>query len=92
MSLLRFRDGVAGEVASGPGCLEIEASGDAVDIQDLAREVESRVSFAFHRLEIEIFQMHPTTGDELIFVRAFARDLKFGSAKLPHQILSLLFC
>ena len=53
--LLCLGDGGAGEVAGGPGGLEVEAAGDAVDVEDFAREVESGLGLAFHCFEIEVF-------------------------------------
>ena len=80
----------SGEVAGGPGGLEVEAAGDAVDVEDFACEIEVGVGLAFHRFEIEVFQVHSATGDELVFVGALAGDLKLGLGQLSHEVLGLL--
>ncbi len=42
------------EITRRPGVLEIEAAGDAVDVKDLAGEVQSGAFAALHRLEVNL--------------------------------------
>ena len=35
-------DGLGNGIGGGPGCLEIEASRDAIDVEHLASEIEMR--------------------------------------------------
>lgn len=36
----------SGEVASGPGVLEIEAASHSIDVEDLAGKIKARADFA----------------------------------------------
>ena len=67
-------DGLAGEVGGGPGGLEVEAAGDAVDVEDFAGEVEAGDEAACHGFEVDVAEVDAATGDELVFVHAFAVD------------------
>ena len=64
-------------VTTGPCVLEIEATSDAVYVHDFSCEVEALVEFAFHRFEIDLFELNSSAGDEFIFVEAFAVYVKF---------------
>src|SRR5205085_11011402 len=44
--------GITGNPAGGPGCLEIEAAGQSVDIEQFPREIKSGANPAFHSLEV----------------------------------------
>ena len=50
--LARTRD--PGQIARGPGILEIEASSDAVDVEDFAREMKPSAFPTFHGLEVDL--------------------------------------
>ena len=52
----RCGDGVSVEVAGGPGVLEIEAAGDAIDIEDFTGEIQSLAEFRLHGFEIHFFE------------------------------------
>src|SRR5687767_3601700 len=45
-----------GEPAGGPGGLEVEAAGEAVDVEQLAREEEAGTKLALHGLKIDFAQ------------------------------------
>ncbi|MFM1942481.1 MAG: hypothetical protein RI897_1463 [Verrucomicrobiota bacterium] len=63
---------VGGEVGGGPGGLEVEATGDAVDIESFAGEVEVIEEFAFHGFEVDFIEGDAAAGDEFVFIGAFA--------------------
>ncbi len=44
----------AGDVARGPGALEIKAAGESVDIQNLPCKIEPGADSALHRLEVHL--------------------------------------
>ena len=58
-------------MAAGPCRLEIEAAGDAVDVQAFAREVEAGDKAAFHGAEVDLLQADAAAGDELLLVGGF---------------------
>ena len=70
-------------MSGGPGGLEVEAAGDAIDIEDLAGEVEAGDGLALHRFELDVIERDATAGYEFVFIKAFTGDLKFGA----HQFL-----
>lgn len=82
-------DGGAGEVAGGPGRLEVEPAGDAVDVEDFAREVEAGLGLAFHRLQIEVLEGDSTAGDELVLVGALAGDLEGSGGEFGDEGVEL---
>ena len=51
-----FRYGQAGEASGGPGGLEVESAGDAVDVEDFTGEEEAGDLFALHRLELDVIE------------------------------------
>jgi hypothetical protein len=70
--------GCACVVGGCPGILEVEAACDAVDVNDLAGEVEAGADFALHGFHVDVAQLNAAAGDELFFVCAFAVDGKLG--------------
>lgn len=46
----------AGQETGSPGSLEIETAGDAVDIEDLAREIEPGHAAALHGFEVDFVE------------------------------------
>ena len=55
-------DGVGG----GPGGLEVEAAGDAVDVKELAGEVEAGAVAALKGAGVDGAEGHAAAGDELV--------------------------
>ena len=48
----RTRD--PGEISRGPGVLEIEAAGDAIDVEDFTGEMQPCAFPTFHGLEVDL--------------------------------------
>ncbi len=67
-----------GEAGGGPGGLEVEAAGDAVDIEDFTGEVEVLMDFALHGFEVDFIEGDSAAGDEFVFIRAFAGGFEAG--------------
>lgn len=65
-------------MGGGPGGLEVEAAGDAVDIERFAGEVEVIEEFAFHGFEVDFIEGDAAAGDEFVFIGAFAGGLESG--------------
>ena len=78
-------DGLAGHPGRGPGGLKIEASGNAVDVQRLAGEIQAGNLPAFHGLHVDLLQGNPPASDKLLLVHAFADDLEFGFMKFLEE-------
>tara|TARA_B100000614_G_scaffold17802_1_gene14616 strand:+ start:1130 stop:1321 length:192 start_codon:yes stop_codon:yes gene_type:complete len=56
----------ASNVSARPGGLEVEAAGDAVDVQALSGEVQAVYQLALHGFEIDFLETDAAAGDELI--------------------------
>lgn len=72
-------------MAGGPGGLEVETAGDAVDVENFAGEVESGDCFALHRFELDVVEGNATAGDKFVFVEALAIDLIGGVYEFIDQ-------
>ena len=59
-------------MSGGPSGLEVEAAGDAVDVDAFAGEVEAGNDAAFHGLEVDAPAVDAAAGDELVFVGCLA--------------------
>lgn len=70
--------------------MEIEAAGDAIDVEDFTGEVEVWDGLAFHRFKVEIIQRHSAAGDKFFFVETFAGDFKFGCGQFVGEAFRLL--
>jgi hypothetical protein len=79
--------GPPGNPSGGPSCLEIETSGQAIQVQKLSSEIESRANAAFHGFEIHFSQTHTAASNKLIFIEALADHLKLGTAKLLNKLM-----
>lgn len=69
-------EGAGHGVGGGPGGLEVEAAGDAVDVEDLATEVEAGVGAALEGLGVDGGEGYAATGDELVAVGGSAAGLE----------------
>ena len=69
-------------MAGCPCGLEVEASGDAVDVETLASEVEAGEESACHGAEIDFLEPHAAAGDEFVFVGGLAGDLETAVGEL----------
>ena len=58
--------------ASGPGGLEVEATGDGIYVQNFTCEVEAGTELALQGVGVDAFEGYATTGDELFLVGATA--------------------
>jgi len=74
-----------GDAASGPGGLEIETAGDAIDVEAFAGEVEAGDELALHGAEVDFLQAHSATGDEFVFVRGLALNFVAPFGDLADQ-------
>jgi len=63
--------------AGRPRGLKIESACDAIDIQQLTREKQPWTDLAFHRLELDLAELHATACDKFIPVQTLAADVKF---------------
>lgn len=72
-------------MAAGPCCLEIEAAGDAIDVEAFAGEVEAGDEAALHGLEVDFLEAHAAAGDELVFVGSLAGDLEAAVGELVDE-------
>ena len=61
--------------------MEVEAAGDAVDVEEFAGEVEAGNEFALHGFEIDFAETNAAAGDEFVFVEALAGDGEFGGGE-----------
>ena len=61
-----IKNGTGNGKSGGPSSLEIEASGDAIDIEHLACEIDVRMGFAFEGIRIDGREIDTTAGDKLI--------------------------
>ncbi len=80
---------MAGDQSCGPGGLEIEASGDAIDVEGFAGEVESGDDAAFHGFEVDFGQGNASTSDEFLLVGAFSSNWKLGGCEEGGEFESL---
>lgn len=60
---------------SRPRALEVEPAGDAVDVDNLAGEEQSRDALALHGAHVESGQGNASAGDELFFEGPLTDDL-----------------
>lgn len=74
-------------MAGGEGHLHIEAAGVAVDVDDLAGEVQSLHLFRFHRFRIQLLHRDTTLGDDGLLEAAGAADRE---AEIPDEGRDLL--
>src|SRR4030095_5324361 len=56
--------GSAGDPSGTPGCLEIEASGQTIQVEQLSSKIEPGADTAFHGFEIHFAQTHSATSNE----------------------------
>lgn len=82
-------DGASDSVCRGPGGLEIKAARDAIDIEDLSREVNVGEVFAFKGVGVDSGEVDTTTSDELIFEGGTAGYLVVVVAEDVDQAVQL---
>ena len=63
-----LRDGVGGDEGGGPCCLEVESSGDGVDVEHLAGEEETRYGLRLEGAVVDGVEAHAASGNELLLV------------------------
>lgn len=73
MRALRFSCGCgAGEMPCCPGILEVEATGNAINIENLTGKVEARGDFALQGRHIDVIDFYSAAGNKLVLVDAFS--------------------
>lgn len=88
-------DAFSYDEASGPGGLEIEATGDGIYIQNFTSEVEAGTELAFQGVGVDVLERDAAAGDELFLVGASARDAVTVVGECLHQSVHALlahFC
>lgn len=81
--------GLAGDIAGGPGGLEIEPAREPVDVEQFAGGVEAWDEAAFHGAEVDLGEADTAAGDEFILVEAFAEDGEGGAVELLGEGVGL---
>lgn len=82
-------DGLGYGEGCGPGGLEIKAAGNAIDIEDLSREVNAGEVFAFKGIGVDSGEVDTTTGDELVLEGGTAGYLVVVVAEDVYQAVQL---
>src|SRR5256885_14168763 len=73
--------------AGRPGCLEIKAAGNSVDVEQLSGEIKSGRDPAFHGFEIDLAQIDAAAGDKFFLVERLAVHREFGlNEKMRERI------
>src|SRR5438105_7285417 len=72
---------VSGNPPGGPGGLEIETAGDAVDVEELARKIKIRCDPALHGFEIDLAQSHAAASNKFILVQRFPINFELARAQ-----------
>ena len=76
-------------MAGGEGHLHVEAAGVAVDVDDLAGEVQSLHLFRLHRFRIQLLHRDAALGDDGLLEAAGAADRE---VEIPDESRDLLPC
>ena len=71
--------------------MEVEATGDAVDVEDFASEIEMGHMAAFEGREVDGLQRHAATGDKLIFEGGTAGNLENIVLEDVNQSVNVFF-
>ena len=74
----------------GPGGLEIKAASDAINIEDLSREIDAGEVFAFKGVGIDSGEVDASTGDELVLEGGTAGYLVLVVAKGVYDTVQFL--
>ena len=77
--------GVSGDPAGCPSRLKVEATGNTVNVEQFACEIEMRSDSAFHGLEIDLAKIDSATSNKLILIERFAIHFKLTVPKQPAQ-------
>src|SRR2546421_8273961 len=76
----------AGDVAAGPGPLEVEAADAAVHVEDFAAEVQAGAEAAFHGVQVEFAEGDAAGGDFGVGVAAVAGDGEGSFGEPTHEV------
>lgn len=71
--------------------MEVEATGDAVDVEDFASEIEMGHMAAFEGREVDGLQRHAATCDKLIFEGGTAGNLENIVLQDVNQSVNVFF-
>src|SRR5260370_31107781 len=74
-----------------PGPLEVEAADAAVDVEDLAAEVEAFAETRFHRIQINLLQRHAAGGNLGVVEAAVANHGKREVDDVANDAAALVF-
>ena len=72
MEIYLLGSALAGYETGGPGVLEVEASGNTVNIEDFAGEEKAGGDFALHGFAVDLLEFDAAGGDKLFFVGGLA--------------------
>ena len=74
----------------GPGGLEIKAASDAINIEDLSREIDAGEVFAFKGVGVDSGEVDASTSDELVLEGGTAGYLILVVAKGVYHTVQFL--
>ena len=74
--------------SSGPSGLEVEASGDAINVKDFTGKVEAGHDAALHRLEVHFTHVNASAGYEFFFERTFSCHRKNATRERVRQFFN----
>ena len=70
--------------------MEVESSGDPIDIEDFSCKKEVRDKFALKRFKIDLFEVDSPASDKLRFIGRLPIDSKRASGQLLCKSIELL--
>ena len=85
-----FADVLAYYIPHSPCCLQIETSGDGIDIDHLAGEEESGAVLALQRVHVYRRERDTATCHELVAETALARDAVYVVGECFHDAVEVL--
>src|SRR6476660_4911462 len=89
-SSMLTRHRVSRDPTGSPRSLEVEATGDSIDVEHFTREIKSWHDPALHRFEIDLGQLHSTAGNKFIFVARLAFHRDFSAEQKGRQAVRVL--
>src|SRR6476619_3179492 len=89
-SSMLTRHRVSRDPTGSPRGLEVEATGDSIDVEHFTREIKSWHDPALHRFEIDLGQLHSTAGNKFIFVERLAFHSDVSAKQKSRQLVRVL--
>ena len=62
-------------ISRGPGCLQIEAAGDGIDVEHFAGKEEVRAHLALQGMQVDVVEADTAAGNKLFFEGSLAVHL-----------------